>query len=89
VFTNLGLYLVGSLIICVRLRASSLDCRTAGVLSMSQFRSLNSTRIDLKISEDRWGAINSHMVSRAQPGAEGGLKQAATVRDLFLERCFF
>ena len=29
-FTVLGLYLVGSLIICVRLRASSLDCRTAG-----------------------------------------------------------
>ena len=29
--TDLGLYLVGSLIICVRLRASSLDCRTAGV----------------------------------------------------------
>ena len=27
--TDLGLYLVGSLIICVRLRASSLDCRTA------------------------------------------------------------
>ena len=37
------LYLVGSLIICVRLRVSSLDCRTAGVLSISQFRSLNST----------------------------------------------
>ncbi|XP_055769497.1 uncharacterized protein LOC129845654 isoform X2 [Salvelinus fontinalis] len=31
-FTDLGLYLVGSLMICVRLRASSLDCRTAGVL---------------------------------------------------------
>ena len=28
--TDLGLYLVGSLIIGVRLRASSLDCRTAG-----------------------------------------------------------
>ena len=26
--TDLGLYLVGSMIICVRLRASSLDCRT-------------------------------------------------------------
>ena len=37
VFTDLGLYLVSSLIICVRLRASSLDCRMAGVLSMSQF----------------------------------------------------
>jgi hypothetical protein len=46
----LGLYLVGSLIICVRLRASSLDCRMAGVLSMSQFRSPSSTS-----SEDRWG----------------------------------
>ena len=46
--TDLGLYLVASLIICVRLRASSLDCRTAGVLSMSQFRSPNSTN-----SEDR------------------------------------
>ena len=55
-FTDLGLYLVGSLIICVRLRASSLDCRMAGVLSMSQFRSPNSTN-----SEDRWRAINSHM----------------------------
>jgi hypothetical protein len=31
----LGLYLIGSLIICVRLRASSLDCRMAEVLSMS------------------------------------------------------
>ena len=50
VFTDLGLYLVGSLIICVRLRASSLDCRMAGVLSMSQFRAPNSTS-----SEDRWG----------------------------------
>ena len=28
------------------------------------------------------------MVSRAQLGAEGGLQQAATVRDLFLERFF-
>jgi hypothetical protein len=27
--TDLGLYLVGSLMICVRLRVSSLDCRTA------------------------------------------------------------
>ena len=68
VFTDLGFYLVGSLIICVRLRASSLDCRMLGVLSMSQFRSPNSTS-----SEDRWGSINSHMVSRAQLGAEGGL----------------
>ena len=67
-FTDLGLYLVVSLIICVRLRVSSLDCRTAGVLSISQFRSSNRMN-----SEDRWGAINSHMVSRAQLGAEGGL----------------
>ena len=66
-FTDLGLYLVGSLIICVRLRASSLDCRTPGVLSISQFRSPNRTN-----SEARWGAINSQMVSRAQLGAEGG-----------------
>ena len=43
VFTDLGLYLVGSLIICVRLRTSSLDCRMAGVLSISQFRSPNRT----------------------------------------------
>jgi hypothetical protein len=50
VFTDLGLCLVNSLIICVRLRASSLVCRMAGVLSMSQFRSPSSTR-----SEDRWG----------------------------------
>ena len=41
IVTDLGLYLVGSLIICVRLRSSSLDCRTARVLSMSQFRSPN------------------------------------------------
>ena len=68
VFKDVGLYLVGSLIICVRLRASSLDCRIAAVLSMSQFRSPCSTS-----SEDRWWAINSHMVSRAQLGAEGGL----------------
>ena len=31
VFMDLGLYLVGSLINCVRLRASSLDCRMAWV----------------------------------------------------------
>jgi hypothetical protein len=67
VFTDLGLYLVGSLIICVRLRASSLDCRMAGVLSMSQFRSPTGTN-----SEVRLGAINSHIVSRAQLGVEGG-----------------
>ena len=54
VFTDLGLYLVGSLIICVRLRESSLDCRMDGVLSMSQFRSPSSTS-----SEERWGAINA------------------------------
>ena len=52
VFTDLGLYLVGSFIICVRLRASNLDCRLAGVVSM--FRAPSSTS-----SEDRWGAINS------------------------------
>jgi hypothetical protein len=68
----------------VRLRASSLDCRMAGVLSMSQFRSPNSMS-----SGDRWGAINSHMVSRAQLGSEGGLLQAAMLRDLFLERWIF
>jgi hypothetical protein len=68
VFTDLGLYLVDSLIMCVRLRALSLDCRMDGVLSMSQFRSPSSTS-----SEDRWGATNSHMVSRAQLDAEGGL----------------
>ena len=45
-----GRFLDGSLIICVRLRASSLDCRMAGVLSMSQFRSPNSAS-----SEERWG----------------------------------
>ena len=68
VFTALGWYLVGSLIICVRLRASSLDFRMAGVLSIIQFRSPSSMS-----SEDRWGEINSHMVSKAQLGAEGGL----------------
>ena len=55
-FTDLGLYLVGSLIICVRLRASNLDCRMAGMSSMSQFKSPSSTS-----SEDRLGAISSHM----------------------------
>jgi hypothetical protein len=49
-------YLVGSLIICVRLRASSLDCRMAGVLSMFQFRSPSSTS-----SEDRWGGQSVHI----------------------------
>jgi hypothetical protein len=57
-----------SLVICVRLRASSLACTMAGMLSISQFTSPNSTN-----SEDRWGAINSHMAFRAQLGAEGGL----------------
>ena len=33
IFTDLVLYLVGSLIICVRLRASSLDCGMSGVCS--------------------------------------------------------
>ena len=51
--------------ICVRY---GLDCRTAGVLSISQFMSPNSTN-----SEDKWGAIHSHMVSRAHLGAEGRL----------------
>ena len=58
VFTDLGLYLVGSMIICVRLRESILDCRTAGVLHPSLGHLTEQT-------EDRWGAINSHMVSRA------------------------
>ena len=35
VCTDLGLYLMGALIICVRLRASSLDCRMSGVLITS------------------------------------------------------
>ena len=64
--TDLGLYLVDSLIICVRLMVSSLDCRTAGLLSKSQFRSPSSTN-----SDDRWRAINSHMVSRTWLEAEG------------------
>ena len=55
-FTDLGLYLVGSLIICVRLRASSLVCRMAGVLNMSQFRSPSSTS-----SEDGWGGQSVHI----------------------------
>ena len=38
VFTALGWYLVGSLIICVRLRASSLDCRRAGVVKLLDCR---------------------------------------------------
>ena len=68
IFKDLGLYLVGSLIICVRFRTSSLDFRPAGVLSISQFRLPNSPT-----AAHRWGAINSNMVSRAQLGAEGGL----------------
>ena len=66
--TDLGLYLVVSLIICMIFRASSSDYRMAWVLSISQFMSPNRTN-----SEDRWGAINSHMVSRAQLGTEGVL----------------
>lgn len=50
------------------IRASNLDCPFAGMLSMSQFRSPNNIN-----SEDKWGANNSHKVSRAQLGAEGGL----------------
>ena len=49
-FTDLELCLVCSFMIYVRLRAYSLDCRTAGVLSISQFRSPNRTN-----SEARWG----------------------------------
>ena len=41
-FRDLGLYLVGSLSICVRLSAASLDSRRAGGLSMPQFRSPSS-----------------------------------------------
>ena len=43
VFTALVWYMVGSLIICVRLGASSLDCRMAWVLRVFQFRSPSST----------------------------------------------
>ena len=43
IVTDLGLCLIGSLIICVRLRASILDCRTAGVLFISQFRAPDRT----------------------------------------------
>ena len=64
VFTDLGLYLVGSLIICVRLRASSLDFRMAGVLSITQFRPPNS-----KSSEDRWGG---NQFTYCVQGAAGG-----------------
>ena len=49
-FTDLGLYLVGSMIIWVRLRASILDCRTAEVLSMSQFRLRSPNIKTLKIN---------------------------------------
>ena len=52
-FTALGWYLV-----C--LRASSLDCRMAGVLSMFQFRLPSSKR-----SEDRWGEISYGVQSTA------------------------
>ena len=69
VFTDLGLYLVGSLIICMILRASSLDCRMAGVLSMIQFRSPSSTS-----SEDRCGGNQfTYGVEGTAGGAEGGL----------------
>jgi len=67
-FTDCKLYLVGSLIICVRFRASSLDSRFVEALSMSRFKSPTN-----KNSEDKYGAISSHSVSRAQLGAEGGL----------------
>lgn len=67
-FTDLRLYLVGSFIICVRLRASRLASRVAGGLNMSRFKSPNNTN-----SAVRWGAIHLQMVSRALLGAEGGL----------------
>jgi len=52
----------------VRFRASSLDSRFVEALSMSRFKSPTN-----KNSEDKYGAISSHSVSRAQLGAEGGL----------------
>ena len=58
---------MGSLIICVRLSASSLDCRMAQ--SVKHVTGHLAAQV-LKL--DGW-AINSHMVSRAQLGAEGGL----------------
>ena len=64
VFMDLELYLVGSLIICVRMRASSLDSKMAGVLNMSQFRSPSSTS-----SDDRWGG--NHFTYGVQ-GTAGG-----------------
>ena len=65
--TDLGLYLVGSLMICVRLRASSLDCRTAGVLCISQFRSHNRPN-----SEDRWGGNQWRYGVLGTAGSGGG-----------------
>ena len=59
---------MGSLIICVRLRASSLDCRMAEMLSMSQFRSPSSTSF-----EDRWGGNQFTYGVQGTAGAEGGL----------------
>ena len=49
-------------------RASSFDCRMAGVLSMSQFRSPRTTS-----AEYTRGSIKTLIVSRAHLGAEGGL----------------
>uniref|UniRef100_A0A674C0A4 Anthrax toxin receptor 1 n=1 Tax=Salmo trutta TaxID=8032 RepID=A0A674C0A4_SALTR len=55
VFTDLGLYLVGSLIICVRLRASILDCRTAGVLSIGYSGMC-------RISSTKSGSVQHHWI---------------------------
>ena len=66
--SDLGLYLVGSLIICVRLRASILACRMAGGVTMSQFRSPNSTN-----SEDRWGDHFTYGVQGTVGGCRGSI----------------
>ena len=82
VFTDLGFYLVGSMIICVRLGASILDCRMAGVLNISQFRLPNST---LKIN-------GGQLVHIWCPGRSWGLREVYSKQhqwDLFLERWIF
>ena len=69
-FTDLGLYLEGSLVICVRFGASSLDFRIVGLPGCKAYSSLGHlTEQTLKIDEGQ----SIHIVSRAQLGAEGGL----------------
>ena len=82
-FTNLGLYLVRSLIICVRLRASSLYCRMAGVLSMSQLGHLAARALKIDGGNQFTYGVQSTAGGRVWSIAGGNGE------NLFLERWIF